>query len=138
MKRTPVLLMMTLVAGAVRADDPRPQSLRDVGIDQRLNQQVPLDAGFQDEADETVRLGDYFDGKPVVLVLAYYGCPMLCTEVLNGMVESLRAVPFDAGDAYQVVIVSFDARDARNWPRRRRRVTSRATAGPNAATAGIS
>jgi protein SCO1/2 len=85
--------------------------LRDVGIDQRLGQQLPLDALFADEAGKPVRLGQYFGKRPVLLVLAYYNCPMLCTQVFNGLVSSLRVLPFDAGKDFDVVAVSFDPRD---------------------------
>ena len=91
--------------------DTRPPALRDVGIDQRLGASLPLDAIFQDEAGRAVRLGGFFGSRPVVLVLAYYNCPMLCTEVLNGVVSSLRAISFDAGRQFDVVVVSFDPRD---------------------------
>ena len=106
-----VLLMMAAVPGAVRAQEPLPTILRDVGIDQRLNEQVPLELAFRDEVGRAVRLGDYFDGKPVILVLAYYRCPMLCNQVLNGLVDGLRGVPLDMGEQFRVVTVSFDARE---------------------------
>jgi protein SCO1/2 len=102
---------MTLFGGAALAGGDLPPILREVGIDQRLNQQVPLDLQFYDEHGRTIRLGDYFQGKPVILVLAYYRCPKLCTEVLNGLLEGLRGVPLDIGDEFQVVTVSFDARE---------------------------
>lgn len=82
--------------------------LPNVGIDQRLNETVPVDATFRDESGQTVRLGDYFGKQPVVLVLVYYECPMLCTLVLNGLVSSLKSVNFNAGEHYQVVAVSID------------------------------
>jgi protein SCO1 len=106
-----VLLVMAAVPAGLRAEDPLPAILRDVGIDQRLNEQVPLDLVFRDEAGRTVRLGDYFDGKPVILVLAYYRCPMLCNQVLNGLVDGLRGVPLEMGEQFRVVTVSFDARE---------------------------
>jgi protein SCO1 len=106
-----VLLMMAAVPGRLRAQDPMPAILRDVGIDQRLNEQVPRDLVFRDEAGRTVRLGDYFDDKPVILVLAYYRCPMLCNQVLNGLVDGLRGVPLAMGEQFRVVTVSFDARE---------------------------
>jgi protein SCO1/2 len=93
------------------ARDTRPPALRDVGIDQRLGAALPLDAIFQDESARAVRLGQYFSGRPVVLALAYFNCPMLCTEVLNGVVSSLKTISFDAGKQFQVVVVSFDPRD---------------------------
>jgi protein SCO1/2 len=88
-----------------------PPVLRDVGFDQRLNGQVPLDLEFRDEDGRTVRLADYFDGKPVVLVLAYYRCPMLCTQVLNGLVQSMLDMPLSAGRDFNVLTVSFDPRE---------------------------
>src|SRR5436305_250366 len=66
-----------------------PAATANVGLDQRLNESVPLDLPFRDEDGHTVMLGDFFHGKPVVLVLAYYRCPMLCTQVLAGLVDSL-------------------------------------------------
>ena len=71
--------------------------LHDVGIDQKLNEQLPLDLVFRNENGETVKLGDYFGKKPVVLSLVYYECPMLCNQVLNGMVTSFRVLSFQAG-----------------------------------------
>jgi protein SCO1/2 len=82
-----------------------------VGLDQRLGESVPLDLPFRDEAGQSVTLGRYFQGKPVVLVLAYYRCPMLCTQVLNGLVAAMRPLPFELGQDYQVVTVSFDPRE---------------------------
>jgi protein SCO1/2 len=93
------------------AQNERPALLRDVGIDQRLNEQVPLDLRFRDEAGRTVRLGDYFGRKPVILALVYYECPMLCTEVLNGLVGSLKVLSFDVGNQFTVVTVSFNPRE---------------------------
>lgn len=85
-----------------------PLPLEDVGIEQRLGEQLPLDAVFRNESGAEVRLGDYFGKKPIVLALAYYECPMLCTLVLNGMVKGLRPVAFTAGDEYDVVTISID------------------------------
>jgi len=82
--------------------------LKNVGIDQRLNQQVPLDLVFTDDTGRDVRLGSYFGARPVVLALVYYECPMLCMQVLSGLVGSLEALPFDAGQQFDVVVVSFD------------------------------
>jgi protein SCO1/2 len=102
--------LLVLVAAAP-AQDRLPASLPQVGIDQRLNEQVPLDLEFRDEAGRAARLGNYFQGKPVILVLAYFRCPMLCNQVLNGLIDGLREVPLDAGKDFQVVVVSFDARE---------------------------
>jgi protein SCO1/2 len=95
----------------VRAQFGLPPVLRQVGFDQRLNAQVPLDLAFNDEAGQPIRLGDYFGSKPVILVLAYYRCPMLCTQVLNGLVRALLDITFDVGKEFNVVTVSFDPRE---------------------------
>jgi protein SCO1/2 len=85
--------------------------LEGVGIDQKLNESVPLDLTFRDETGREVRLGDYFGEKPVVLSLVYFRCPMLCTLVGNGLVRGLRATAFDAGREFNVITVSFDPQD---------------------------
>ena len=94
----------------VRADE-KPEILKDIGIDQRLDAPLPLDAPLRDEAGRAVRLGDYFGRRPVVFALVYYNCPMLCTQVLNGLVGALNTISLDAGRDFDVVAVSFDARD---------------------------
>ncbi len=97
-------------SGALASE--RPEILKEVSFRQRLDEQLPLDAQFRDEFGRTVRLGDYFGGsKPVVLAFVYYQCPMLCTQVMNGISSSLRALPFEAGKDFDVVLVSFDPRD---------------------------
>lgn len=90
---------------------PPPRLLNDVAIEQNLNAQVPLGLMFKDENGRQVRLGDYFGQKPVVLALVYYDCPMLCTEVLNGMTSAFRVLKFDVGKQFNVVTVSFDPRE---------------------------
>jgi protein SCO1/2 len=89
----------------------RPAILDKIGIDQKLNQQIPLDLTFLDEEGRTVPLAEYFGKRPVVLSLVYYQCPMLCNMVLNGEVRVFRAVPFQIGKEYDVVTVSFDPRE---------------------------
>jgi protein SCO1/2 len=89
-----------------------PSALRNVGIDQKLNQQLPLDLVFRDENGNAVKLGQFFGHKPVVLSLVYYDCPMLCTQVLNGMVTSFRVLPFQIGNEFDVVTISFDPRES--------------------------
>jgi protein SCO1/2 len=88
-----------------------PSALREVRIEQKLNQQLPLDLSFRDESGREVRLGQYFGQKPVVLAFVYYDCPMLCTQVLNGMVTSFRVLPFQVGKEFDVVTISFDPRE---------------------------
>ncbi|MEZ5319200.1 MAG: SCO family protein [Vicinamibacterales bacterium] len=92
--------------GAV-ASDAIP-ALREVGIDQKLDAQIPLDLTFTDEAGREVRLGDYFGQRPVILAMVYYECPMLCTLVLNGLVGSVEPLDFTPGQDYEVVVLSFD------------------------------
>lgn len=87
-----------------------PSALREAKIEQRLGEQLPLDLTFRDEAGREVKLGQYFD-KPVVLAFVYYDCPMLCNQVLNGLTGALRALTFDVGKEFNVVTVSFDARE---------------------------
>jgi protein SCO1/2 len=82
-----------------------------ITFDQRLGTRVPLDLPFKDEAGHRVTLGDCSAGKPTILVLAYYRCPMLCTEVLNGLLAAVRAIPDSAGTTFNIVIVSFDPRE---------------------------
>jgi protein SCO1/2 len=106
-----MVVLLGLGASSVQAQDGRPAILRDVGFDQRLNQQVPLDLEFKDELGQAVRLSDYFGEKPAILVLAYFKCPRLCTEVLNGLVRGLMDVPFDVGKEFNVLTVSFDPRE---------------------------
>jgi protein SCO1/2 len=89
----------------------RPELLRDVGIDQRLGNAVPLDLEFRDEHGAAVRFGRYFEGKPVILALVYYQCPMLCTEVTNGLLNTLKQVSLDAGTQFNVLVVSIDPHD---------------------------
>jgi protein SCO1 len=89
-----------------------PPALLNVGFEPPLDGQLPLDLGFRDEAGRAVHLRDYFgQQKPVLLALVYYGCPMLCNQVAQGVVGSLKMLSFDAGRDYDVVFVSFDARE---------------------------
>jgi protein SCO1/2 len=103
--------MSALSLSPLRAESTLPPVLRSVGFDQRLDAQVPLDLVFRDETGRDVPLRDYFGGKPVILVLAYYRCPMLCTMVLNGLVRALLDVTFDVGKEFNIVTVSFDPRE---------------------------
>jgi len=106
------LLVLSGASGA-RADNAKilPPLLQGIGIDQRLNEQVPLDLQFRDETGKTVRLGGYFGKKPVILSLVYFGCPMLCTMAENGLLHSLQEVKFSVGDQFEVLTVSFDPLD---------------------------
>jgi protein SCO1 len=86
----------------------RPPGLKNVGIEQHLDEQIPLDLAFRDETGKSVRLGDYFGKKPAILNLVYYQCPMLCNEVLSGLESALRVLKFDVGKEFEVITVSFD------------------------------
>ncbi len=85
-----------------------PEAAKRAGFEQKLNDQVSLDLMFRDHTGAEVRLGDLLKGKPAILNLVYYECPMLCTEVLNGLLDAVKAVPFSIGDEYSVLTVSFD------------------------------
>ncbi len=89
----------------------RPPGLKNVGIQQNLNEQVPLDLTFHDETGKTVRLGDYLGRKPVILNFVYFRCPMLCSELLVGLERTLKVLKFDVGKEFDVVTVSFDPTD---------------------------
>ena len=89
-----------------------PKTLKTIGIEQRLGEQLPLDAELVDENGKTVKLQTFFQGeKPVVLAFVYYSCPMLCNEVLNGLTASLKKISLEAGKDFEVVAISFDPRD---------------------------
>ncbi|HUJ22309.1 MAG TPA: SCO family protein [Bryobacteraceae bacterium] len=85
-----------------------PPGLRNVGLEQKLNQQVPLHLNFRDENGRELPLSAYFGQKPVILALVYYQCPMLCTQILNGLVISLRGMSLESGRDFEVVSVSID------------------------------
>jgi protein SCO1/2 len=114
-----VLLAATSPAAAWNRDQPspappaaeRPKILSDVGFDQHLGDTVPLDAVFRDESGQAVKLGDYFGKRPVVLSLAYYECPMLCTVTLNGLASALDVLSFDPGRDFEIVNVSFEPKE---------------------------
>src|SRR5271168_2551438 len=102
-------------AGAQLASDPmqsvgvRPELLKNVGIDQKLNQTIPLNLAFRDENGQTDQLAQFFGQKPVILTLVYYNCPMLCTQVLNGVESGLKELPTtDIGKQFHVVTISID------------------------------
>jgi protein SCO1 len=93
------------------APDRLPDILNTVKIEQRLGTQLPLDTPFLDETGQSVRLGDYFGSKPVILSLVYYKCQILCAEDLNGLVGALEMVKLTPGKDFQVVIVSIDPQE---------------------------
>jgi protein SCO1/2 len=106
-----VLLASTATAASAQPAQERPRVLRDVGYDQRLGEQVPLDLVFRDESGRDVPLRSLFRGRPVVLSLVYYECPMLCTLTLNSLQSALSVLSFDVGREFDVVTVSFEPKD---------------------------
>lgn len=99
-----------------------PDALQEVKIEQKLDQQLPLDLVFRDESGREVKLGQYFGEKPVVLAFVYYDCPMLCTQILNGMVTSFRVLPFQIGKEFEVVTISFDPRETPELAQKKKKV----------------
>ena len=126
-RRTPTLLATLLLATAAWGQGMhqggmsqgimsppatvRPPGLKNVGIQQNLNQQIPADLVFTDDQGRQVKLGDYFGKKPLILNLVYFTCPMLCGEELAGLESALRVLKFDVGKEFEVVTVSFDPKD---------------------------
>jgi len=117
----PVLLAIALLATSSAAQmnngimgapaNTRPPRLENVGIEQHLDAQVPQDLTFRDETGKTVKLGDYFGHKPLILNLVYFNCTMLCGEALAGLSSAMRLVKFDVGNEFDVITVSFDPRE---------------------------
>jgi len=96
-------------AGAPSSSVPR--ALREIGFDQRIGESIPLDLVFRDERGASVRLADYFGRRPVVLVFAYYSCPMLCTLVVSGLTSALDVLSLQPGSDFEIVTVSFNPAD---------------------------
>jgi protein SCO1 len=112
-----VLLLLPSIASAQLLGDPmnptqnlgiHPDLLKQVRIDQKLNDSIPLNLTFRDEHGKTVELAQYFGSKPVILTLVYYSCPMLCTQVLNGLDRAIENIPLTIGKDFDVVTVSID------------------------------
>jgi protein SCO1 len=92
--------------------DQLPQVLQKVGVEQHLNQPLPMDAQFVDDTGKTVRLGDYFGKHPAILSLVYYNCPMLCSEEMDGLAGALEMVKMNPGKDFEVIIISIDPSEA--------------------------
>ena len=90
------------------ANDRPPAILDKVGIQQKLNAQLPLNLTFNDEAGKAVQLGQYFGKHPAILALVYFQCPMLCSEELNGLTGALKMVDMTPGKDFDIVVVSID------------------------------
>ena len=95
----------------MKADDSIPYELQGVGIEEHLGRNLPLNLEFKDEKGESVSLQRYFDGKPVLLTLVYYECPNLCNFLLNGLVESLKQMPWTVGNQFNLISLSIDPKE---------------------------
>jgi protein SCO1/2 len=95
-------------SGPVQTAGVRPELLREVGLDQKLGSSIPLDLTFRDEHGHPVALRQFFGQRPVILTLVYYQCPMLCTEVLNGLLSSAKSLPLEIGRDFSIVTLSID------------------------------
>lgn len=119
-----VILLLLPTPSLVRAQEDLPQNLiRKVGFEQKLDAQVPLKLEFTDSHGQTVKLSRYFSDKPVILVLGYYECPMLCSMVRSGLVASLKALDFTVGQEFDVVIVSIDPQETAKVAEMKRRAS---------------
>lgn len=105
------LLALFALHGVVHAAEPLPDALQDVGLSPVLGRALPLDEEFLDETGRAVKLSTFFDGKPVVLILNYYGCPMLCGMLLNAARDSLEELDWQPGQHYKVVTISIDPQE---------------------------
>jgi len=109
---TTIIFSVTLLpefTSAVLANGSRPEVLKNVGFDQKLNEQVPLDLAFRDEDGRAVKLREYFGSKPVVLMFMYHECPNLCPLALDGLVKTLKLLSFSVGDEFTVLTVSISS-----------------------------
>jgi protein SCO1/2 len=88
-----------------------PAPLRDIGFDQHLGRRLPLDELVRAEDGRVTPLREYFGARPVVLVFAYYSCPMLCTQVVNGLASALGVLALEPGRDFEVVVISIDPHD---------------------------
>ena len=116
------LLVVATAQPAAAQTEGAPGILSKVGIDQRLGESIPLDAEFLNEDGQKVTLADYFSSRPVILALVYYDCPMLCTQILNGLLGSMKGLEFSAGSEFEVVTVSFDPREGPDLARGKKQV----------------
>ena len=107
-----MLLSLACLVVPARGQSAQEQAvLNQIDFEQRLNEQVPLDAVFTDEDGKQVQLTQYFGKRPVILVMVFYECPMLCTEILNGTLRMMQEMAFTAGQEYEVVTISIDPRE---------------------------
>src|SRR5690606_21351597 len=105
------IVLFVLMTSTGFAQSPKRTISDDIGIDQRLGEQVPLDLEFVDEAGKKVKLREFFTDKPVILTCVYYRCPMLCTQVLNGVLKSAQGLTLELDEDYTVLSISIDPRE---------------------------
>ena len=118
---TAAVVSVAPVSPALAGDPALPKELVGVDIEERPGAVLPADAKLRDQAGRDVTLGSYLDGeRPVILVLAYYECPMLCSMVVNGLLQGMKGLAWTAGKEYRVVVVSFDPRDTSETARKKR------------------
>ncbi|UCD62874.1 MAG: SCO family protein [Candidatus Zixiibacteriota bacterium] len=107
-----VLVLLSATNGDAQAVRDSVAELDSIGVDEKLGGLVPFDLVFTDDGGQQVNLGDYFaEGRPVILVLAYYECPMLCNLILNGLTSGVKELDWKAGAEYRVVVVSINPRE---------------------------
>src|SRR5581483_10613871 len=107
-----VLVLCTSLTALAQLNRELPSDVQGLQVEQKLDAQIDLDLTFTNEEGQTVALRDYFGkGRPVVLNLAYYSCPMLCGMVIKGVTNTLREIPWTPGREFEVVTVSFDPRE---------------------------
>jgi protein SCO1/2 len=112
MRRALATAALLLHATSAAADTKLPAELEGIDILDRRGAELPRELAFVDQDGRAVKLGDYLDGeRPLVLVLAYYQCPMLCSLVLNAVVDGAKGLGFEAGESYRILTVSIDPRD---------------------------
>ena len=114
--------------------DKPPAILNGVGIAQHLNQQLPLNLAFTDDAGKQVELASYFGKKPAILALVYYQCPMLCSEELNGLTSALQMVSFVPGKDFSVIVVSIDTTEGTDLAAAKKRTYLRRYGHPETAS----
>src|ERR1700691_3539107 len=130
---TMIVCLTALLASSASAQQiTTPAILNQVGITQNLNAQIPPDLAFRDEAGNSVRIGDFFGKKPIVLSLVYFDCPALCTEVLNGELRTMKAISLDLGKDFEAVTVSFEPKDTSALAKAKRDVYAGQYGRPNA------
>jgi protein SCO1 len=107
-----LMALAILQANRAAAHDETPVGSLDIldylGFEQRLNEQLPLDLTFRNEAGQVTPLSTYFDQRPVILAMGYYECPNLCSLVRVGLLEAVQSLQFDTGVEYEVVLISID------------------------------